>query len=443
MKVLLVEDNRKLSSVLKDFLFAKGIKIEQAFTLKNGRERLKMESFDVVVSDIKLPDGEGLALLEEAVEEDTPLIVITAYGTISMAVDAIKKGAYNFLQKPVDPEHLEILIKRASEEKQNRLGLSVLEEIEGEVEVVGSSPAFVSALGEAKRAASSEINVLLLGETGSGKEVFAKAIHALSSRKKRSFVPINCASIPETLLESELFGYEKGAFTGAYTTKIGRIELARGGTLFLDEISEMSPSLQAKLLRVIEEKKLERLGGAREIEVDVRLIFATNRDLNKLVEEGKFREDLYYRISVFPIEIPPLRARKQDIIPLAVHFLREIAKSQGIRVPEITDKARKKLISYSWKGNVRELKNVMERAFVLSDKGRISAKDIVLRESVKGFLDISGTLEEAIEKAKNWAEKEKLTSAMKETDGDISKAASLLGISPKTLYAKLKKYNLR
>ncbi len=442
MKVLLIEDNKKLSSALKGFFRERGIEIFQAFTLEEGRKKLESGNFHAIVSDLKLPDGEGTELLPAAIELGIPFIVITAYGTIQMAVEAIKKGAYNFIQKPVDPEYLQIIIERAWKEKETEFGLLALRELEDRVKIIGNSSAFMDAIENARKAADSDITVLLLGETGSGKEVFARAIHSLSRRKSGPFVAINCASIPEPLLESELFGYEKGAFTGAIRTKLGRIELARGGTLFLDEIGEMSPSLQAKLLRVLEEKKFERLGGTREIEVDIRLIAATNKNIIDLVNTGKFRKDLYYRISAFPIRIPPLRERKEDIIPLSEYFLSNMARARGKTPPSLTEGAKKKLMSYSWPGNVRELKNVIERAFVLSGGQHITEAEIVLQQN-EDVLDLSGTLEEAVNRAREWVERRKIQMAMKEANGEIREAAGVLGISPKTLYAKLKKYGIK
>ncbi len=440
MKILLVEDNRRLASALGEYLEGEGFSVAQAHSLASARKKIQRQEFDAIVTDLKLPDGQGSELIEDALETSTPIILITAYGDIRQAVEAIKRGAFHFIEKPVDPDYLRDVLQRAVEGKILKARAVLFKETSPPVEVVGSSPAFLQAFSRAKKAAEAEITVLLTGETGVGKEVFARAIHSMSRRKNHPFVAINCASIPETLLESELFGYERGAFTGATRTKPGRIELARGGTLFLDEIAEMSPALQAKLLRVLEEKKIERLGGTREIEVDVRFIVATNKDLAQLVREGKFRQDLYYRLSVFPIEIPPLRERKEDIIPLAEHFL-ALLKEEGKPPKKLTEGARKKLLSYSWPGNVRELKNVLERASVLSDGPFISEKHIVLQEASVP-LDLSGTLEEAVERAKNWAEREKIYRTLKACGGDIKKAASILGISPKTLYAKIKKHGL-
>ncbi len=440
MKILLVEDNRRLASALGDYLQGEGFEIVQAHSLSSAQKRLEREGFEAIVCDLKLPDGEGTQLIPLAVEEGVPIIMITAYGDISRAVEAVKKGAYQFIEKPVDPEFLRDTIKKAIEERRQWAKALLFSQALQDVEVVGSSPAFTEAFSKAKKAASSDITVLLTGETGSGKEVFARAIHTMSRRGGRPFVAINCASIPETLLESELFGYERGAFTGADRTKPGRLELANGGTVFLDEIGEMSPALQAKLLRVIEERKIERLGGTREIEVDVRFIVATNRDLSSLVKEGKFRQDLFYRLSVFPIEIPPLRERKEDIIPLAEFFLRKL-RGEGKPPKKLTEGAKRKLLSYAWPGNVRELKNVMERAYVLSEGDFITEKDIVLQE-IGHPLDLSGTLEEALEKARQWVERTKISQAIKRAGGDLQGAARLLGISPKTLYSKMRKYGI-
>ncbi len=440
MKILLVEDNRRLASALGDYLQGEGFEVVQAHSLSSAQKRLERESFEAIVCDLKLPDGEGTQLIPLAVEEGIPIIMITAYGDIARAVEAVKRGAYQFIEKPVDPEFLRDTLKRAAEERRQWAKALLFSEALLDLEMVGSSPAFAEAFSKARKAASSDITVLLTGETGSGKEVFARAIHSMSPRRNRPFVAINCASIPETLLESELFGYERGAFTGANRTKPGRLELANGGTVFLDEIGEMSPALQAKLLRVIEERKIERLGGTREIEVDVRFIVATNRDLSSLVKEGKFRQDLFYRLSVFPIEIPPLRERKEDIIPLAEFFLRKL-RGEGKPPKKLTRGAKRKLLSYAWPGNIRELKNVMERAYVLSEGEFITEKDIVLQE-VAQPLDLSGTLEQAVEKAREWVERTKIKQAIKRAHGDLQEAARLLGVSPKTLYSKMKKYGI-
>ncbi len=440
MKILLVEDNRRLASALGDYLTAEGFEVHQAHSISSARKRLEREGFEAVVCDLKLPDGEGMELIPLTVEDGIPLIMVTAYGDVSRAVEAVKKGAYHFIEKPVDPEYLKKILLKAVEERRDRAKAVLFSEALLNVEVIGTSPAFREAFERAKKAASTDITVLLTGETGSGKEVFARAIHSMSKRRSRPFVAINCASIPETLLESELFGYERGAFTGATRTKPGRMELANGGTVFLDEIGEMSPSLQAKLLRVIEERKIERLGGTKEIPVDVRFIVATNRNLSALVKEGRFRQDLYYRLSVFPIEIPPLRERKEDIIPLAEFFLRKL-REEGKPPKRLTEGAKAKLLSYSWPGNIRELKNVMERAFVLSEGDFITEADIVLQE-ISQPLDLSGTLDQAVERAREWVERRKISQALRRAGGNVAEAAKQLGISPKTLYAKMKKYGI-
>ncbi len=446
MKVLFVEDNEKLREILSNFLSTKGFEVEGVESLQQAREALKKHFFSAIITDLKLSDGEGMELIEEGKKLSIPVIMITAYGTIPLAVEAVKRGAYDFIQKPVDPDHLLLVLERALEEdRRRRSHLLLKEELQQKFapEIVGRSPALKAALEKLRKAAAGDVTVLLLGESGTGKELFARALHALSHRSEGPFVAINCASIPESLLESELFGHEKGAFTGAHATKRGKFELASGGTLFLDEISEMSPALQAKLLRVIEEKRFERVGGTRTIEVDVRIVVATNRDLNKEVQEGRFREDLYYRISVFPIRIPPLRERKEDIPLLAEYFAERAAKDMKVEKPEISDAAMEKLLSYSWPGNVRELKNVIERAVILCEGGRILPHHIILIPPKQEELDLSGTLEEAVKRAAEWAEKIKIQRALEDTGGKLDEAARTLGISLKTLYAKMKKHGLK
>lgn len=446
MRILLVEDNKKLAHLLSNFLEEKGYSLHTAYTLREAKELIARYNFSAIISDLKLPDGEGTDLLEEAKHNSIPIIFITAYGTIPSAVEAIKKGAYDFIQKPVDPEHLELVLRKCLEEqKVRRSNLAFKEEFARRYslpEIVGKHPSFLRALEEMKKAAPTDVTILLLGESGTGKELFARAIHLLSPRREGPFVAINCASIPDNLLESELFGYEKGAFTGAYTSKKGKIEIAHGGTLFLDEIAEMSTSLQAKLLRVIEEKKFERVGGTRTIEVDVRIVVATNRDLQKEVEKGNFREDLFFRISVFPIKIPPLRERKGDIPLLAEYFAKKAAEEMKVPISKISKEAMEKLLKYYWPGNVRELKNVIERAVILSEGREIEASHIVLLSPKRDELDLSGTLEEAVDRAVQWVERKKIQQAIEESEGDINRAAEKLGISPKTLYSKMRKYNI-
>ncbi len=446
MKVLFAEDNEKLREILSNFLSSKGFQVEGVGSLQQAKEALRRQFFSAIITDLKLPDGEGMELIEEGKKLSIPVIMITAYGTIPLAVEAVKKGAWDFIQKPVDPEHLLFVLERALEEdRRRRSHLLLKEELQQRLapEIVGRSPALKSALEKLRKAAAGDVTVLLLGESGTGKELFARALHALSPRSEGPFVAINCASIPESLLESELFGHEKGAFTGAHTTKRGKFELASGGTLFLDEISEMSPALQAKLLRVIEEKRFERVGGTRIIEVDVRIVVATNRALEREVQEGRFREDLYYRISVFPIRIPPLRERKEDIPLLAEYFAERAAEDMKVEKPEITEEAMEKLLSYSWPGNVRELKNVIERAVILCEGGKILPHHIILIPPKKEELDLSGTLEEAVKRAAEWVERRKIQQALEDAGGKLEEAARSLGISLKTLYAKMKKHGLR
>jgi DNA-binding NtrC family response regulator len=328
----------------------------------------------MVLTDLRLPKGDGHLVLQAAVQTEpvTPVILMTAYGTIRDAVGAMKEGAYDYLEKPVDNDHLLALIHRALEHRtlqdENLLLRERFSQQLGFPEIIGNSAALQGALDQVRRVAPTDATVLLGGESGSGKELFARAVHHLSGRKKQSFFAINCAAIPETLLESELFGYEKGAFTGAVATKRGKFEIADKGTLFLDEIGDLSPALQGKVLRVIEHREFERVGGTQTRKVDIRLVAASNKDLHALVAAGGFRQDLYFRLSVFPVRVPPLRERRDDIPILARHFLARFAAEQKKRGPiTLSDAALARLADYAWPGNVRELENTIERALILGD----------------------------------------------------------------------------
>jgi len=422
---------------------------------KDGREaiqQLRDGRFDLVVTDLKLPYKDGLAVLEAAKEFSprTPVILMTAYGTIETAVKAVKEGAYDFLTKPFDPDHLLLLIDKALE-KQRLVTENVIlrEEMAKHLKVpkiIGKSPAMGKSLESLQKVAASSTTVLLLGESGTGKELFARAIHYISPRKDGPFVAINCAAIPRDLLESELFGHEKGAFTGAVGRRIGRFELADHGTLFLDEIGEMDLGLQSKLLRVLEEDEVTRVGGTAKVKVDVRVVAASNRNLQAAIAQKTFREDLFYRLSVFPIVIPPLRERKEDIPILAEHFLdvysREMKKSIRLLTPE----AEAALLNHAWSGNVRELQNCIERAVILSEGETIGPELLNLksREPVgeAAPLPIDGTLHEVGAAASRAAETRLIQKVLKETNGNKSRAAEILQVSYKTLLTKIKDYGI-
>jgi DNA-binding NtrC family response regulator len=384
-------------------------------------------------------------------DSDVPVIVMTAYGSIDEAVQAMKDGAHDFLQKPVDSNHLLLLVERALEQSRLRTENILLREEwskhYGFPRILGESEAIKRAVAETQRVAQTEATVLLLGESGTGKELFARAVHHLSNRRDKPFVAINCAAIPETLIENELFGHERGAFTGAGDRRLGKFELASGGTVFLDEIGELPLTVQGKLLRAIEEKSIDRIGGKAPIPVDVRIVAATNRDLRAAVDQGQFRGDLFFRLAVFPIEVPPLRERGDDIVLLARHFAAELGKELRSREATLSDSSIQALRGHHWPGNVRELENTIERACILADSIELQPRDLGLiaesqREATAFGFDLSGNLNEAAERAVRMVERQKIADALAQCDGNKTRAAEVLAVSYKTLLTKIKDYNL-
>ena len=408
----------------------------------------------LVLSDLRLPKGDGLGVLRATKELDAelPVIVMTAHGSIQDAVEAMKQGALDFLAKPVDPDHLLLLVSRALEQRRLMGEYRLLKEEaaarRGGRGIIGDAPALKQVLSAIERAAGTDTTVLLEGESGTGKELCARALHDQSARVNGPFVAINCAAIPENLLEAELFGYERGAFTGAHQRKIGKFEMAQRGTIFLDEIGEMPLGLQAKMLRAIETKRIERLGGGAPIQVDVRIVAATNRLLRQAVAARQFREDLYFRLSVFPVTVPPLRERKDDIPKLAHHFVDRVSRDVGKKLtlsPEVLTV----LTEHAWPGNVRELQNAIERAVILADGDRLLPRHLSLAPAQAAAaqdpwdqLDWSGTLADVTTRFAEEAEKRKLAQALKQANGDKGRAADLLNISFKTLTARLKHHRL-
>ncbi|MCC5831689.1 MAG: sigma-54-dependent Fis family transcriptional regulator [Chlamydiales bacterium] len=366
--ILVAEDEELMRRFLEEALKRKGFAVDAAENGKEAISLLKKNSYDLVITDMKMPDLSGLEILKKTKElsPQTLVLVMTAYGTIENAVEAMRLGAFNYLLKPFTPEAIEALIDKASEHQSLINENTYLrEQVASKVKIIAESPLMKRVLEEAVRVAKSQASVLIHGESGTGKEVIAGAIHAHSLRAKNPYIRVNCAAVPDTLIESEFFGHEKGSFTGANSKRLGRFELADGGTLLLDEITEIPLNLQPKLLRVIQEQEFERVGGSRPVSVDVRLISTSNRNLKNAIEEKIFREDLYYRLNVVPIFLPSLRERKEDILPLVRHFLDKFCFENNKRVKILSKKAEEKLLEYHWPGNIRELANVIERVVVL------------------------------------------------------------------------------
>jgi len=438
-RILVVDDEEGVRSFLAEALEADGHDVAQAADGREAARRLDERGFHLMITDLRMPEYDGMALLRKARAErpEMEVIVLTAYGTVATAIEAMKLGAFDYLQKPISsPAELRLVVSRAVE-RQALLTLKdrSVRQTESDPPLSYGDPAMVPVEDALRKVAGTSSTVLLLGESGTGKEVAARAIHRWSSRVDGPFVALNCAALAEGVLESELFGHEKGAFTGADARRRGHIELADGGTFFLDEISEMKPELQAKLLRVIQERRFQRVGGTRTIEADVRWIAATNRDLHKMMAEGRFREDLYHRLAVFPVRLPSLRERRRDILPLARALLGRIARQVGYANLELDENAEKVLLEADWPGNIRELANALERAAILSAGATITAQHLgveppAARESPTGVKPLADLEREAIEHA------------LALVGGNRRVAAERLGIGLRTLYDKLKRYGL-
>ncbi len=446
--ILIVEDNESMGRMLNQSLASEGYRLFLSTDTPDGIEKIQRESIDLVLSDLRLPSGTGIDILQATREQSPfiPVIIMTAYGTIEDAVRAVKEGAYDFITKPFDPEHLLLLIGRALEKKRLLTENLILREGRGKDApvLIGNGQKFLEALNLAHKVAPSKATVLLLGESGTGKEVFAKTIHHLSLYKDGPFVAINCAAIPRELLESELFGHEKGSFTGATEKRIGKFELANRGTIFLDEIGEMDLGLQAKLLRVLQGEEIERVGGNKKIPIETRVIAASNRDLQASIKDKTFREDLYYRLSVFPVTLPPLRERREDIPFLVFHFISAYNKELKKHVQDVSKSAMELLIQQPWKGNIRELENCIERAMILCDGATILPEhlglmDVKIRESNA----IEGGLSEIAATATRAAEVRAIRSTLELTKGNKSRAAEILKVSYKTLLTKIKEYDIK
>ena len=456
--VLIVEDRDSLRTMLRHALEAHGHAVLEARDEPEAIRELRQTRPVVVLTDLKLPVGDGFGVLRAAKEldPDLPVVVMTAYGSIQDAVSAMREGAMDFLAKPVEPDHLLLMVERAIAQRRMLTEYIVLKEElaerRGAPRIIGEDGKLRQVSQQLHRAAATDATVLLEGESGTGKELFARALHALSPRADGPFVAINCAAIPESLLESELFGYEKGAFTGAAQRKPGRFELAHRGTLFLDEIGDLPLALQAKILRALEEKQFERVGGTQSLHVDARVVAATNRNLKQRVSERQFREDLYFRLSVFPIQIPPLRERGDDVLILARHFVDKFCKDLNKKLLMLSPTALDDLKAYPWPGNVRELQNCIERAVILADGDAIHQRHLNLsfRSAPSGQLqtdpwdqiDLSGTMTDAIRRVSGEVERRKIEIALQEYGGNKAQAAHALQLGFKALMQKIKAYGI-
>jgi two-component system NtrC family response regulator len=446
--ILIVDDEKNYLVVLEALLSPEGYEIITSDKAQDALRLIREADVDLVLTDMKMPGTTGMELLEEAkrIKPEVPVIMMTAYGTIEMAVEAMKKHAYDYITKPFQNEELKLTIRKALENyrlvKENRRLSEALSERYGYRNIVGKSKPMLKVYDLISKVAQSKASVLITGPSGTGKELIAKAIHYESLRKDKPFISVNCGALAETLLESELFGHEKGAFTGAVTMKKGRFELADGGTLFLDEIGDMSPPLQVKLLRVLQEMEFERVGGTKTIKVDVRVLSASNRNLKDDVAEGIFREDLFYRLNVIHVEVPPLRERTEDIRLLVSHFIEKYGSGRRI---ELTPQAWEALYGHSWPGNVRELENVIERAVVLNSEGLIDLKDLPAEfTKANGDLDIDRFIpqEAPLQSTLEEIEEKLIRRALKHSGNVQSHAAEHLGITKSLIQHKMKKYNI-
>jgi DNA-binding NtrC family response regulator len=466
-RILIIDDEPLMRISVADALKAEGYLVKTAATGPEGVDLIRKEQFDIIISDLRLPGFDGLQVLQtcKEVSARTGVIVITAHGSVDTAVEAMKIGAYDYITKPFSMDELLLIVKRLGKmlelEDENR---SLREELEGRFSfkgILGKNDKMREVLEKIKLVASTDSTILIVGESGTGKEIAANAIHHNSPRREGPFIKVSCAALPETLLETELFGHEKGAFTGAVRQRKGRFELAHRGTLFLDEIGEISPVVQVKLLRVLQERKFERVGGAFTIEVDVRLVCATQRDLKKEVQAGRFREDLYYRLSVVPVYLPALRERKEDVVLLAEHFLEKFSTRMGKHREHLSAAAKGMLLRYSFPGNVRELENTIERAVTLSNhEGNIEPWDLCAfpscpylgglpqpscsfcSEETHAGMGDKGVSIEDLAAAREQFERQYILKVLERTQDNKTEAARILGVSRKALWEKCKRYGI-
>ncbi len=458
-KLLVVDDEKNLRMVVQKEMSRQGHEVETASDGEAAWEMLEQQDFDVLLCDINMPRLDGIGLLRRLREKSQNMpevIMLTGQATVESAIEAMKLGAYDYLTKPYRITELAVLVTQSAEKQKlkidnQRLRAQIERTHQNMPEIVSESPQMKEILRLVQRVASSDTSVLITGESGTGKELIAQALYQLSKRNKKTFIDLNCAALQDTLLESELFGHEAGAFSGARARKLGLFEIADGGTLFLDEIMEMPAPLQSKLLRALETRSFFRVGGVKKVEVDVRLIAATNRNTEKAVADGIFRSDLLYRVNSFEIHLPPLRERREDIEPLARHLLQKIA---GANAPELTPQAIDALCAYSWTGNVRQLRNCLERAVLLADNGKITTKELppeVICKANEPNISVSyqmpgenstNSFQNATPTALHEVEKQQILRALEQTGWHRGKTAELLGISSSTLYRRLREYDL-
>ncbi len=453
-KILVIDDSPEILTLFTEYLRAEGYEVDTSPDGVGGIEMIEKKSYDLIITDMKMPSVDGMKVLEFVLEHspDSICIILTGYGTVKNAVEAIKMGAFDYLTKPVKMDEILVTLKRALDYRNLKMeNLNLKNQLKKKYRfenIIGDHERMQKVFEIVEKVADTDSTILILGESGTGKELIAKAIHYNSYRRERPFVPVNCAAIPSELLESELFGHEKGAFTNAIRTRVGRFELANGGTVFLDEIGDMNPLLQSKLLRVLQERQFERVGGVKTIKTDIRVIAATHQDLKMAVQQKKFREDLYYRLNVIPIRIPPLRERKTDIPLLAHHFLDYFNRSKKKRIRAISDEAMESLMGYDWPGNVRELENTIERVVILIDHDLITPQDLpekfhsIPQPEPPTLLEIP---EEGIslDSAVNEFEKNLILQALIKTGWVKNKAARLLNLNRTTLIEKIKRQNLQ
>lgn len=450
--ILIIDDEPLMRISITDALRMEGYNVYSVASGIEGLKAIKENTYDVIITDLKLPEVDGLEILKECrqISPLTKVLMITAYGSVETAVEAMKQGAYDYITKPFSMDELILTVKRLIElrdlEDENIFLRQKIEEKYDFSGIIGKSARIQEVFEKIKIVAPTDTTVLITGESGTGKELVANAIHYNSLRKGGSFIKVSCAALPETLLEAELFGHEKGAFTGALKQKKGRFELAHKGTLFLDEIGEITQTVQVKLLRVLQEREFERLGGTDTIQVDVRIICATQRDLKKEVQKGNFREDLYYRLNVVPIYLPPLRERKEDILLLADHFMNLYSRQMNKPIKDIPLEVKEMLLKYDYPGNVRELENAVKRAVTLSRDGKIQPWDLPedMCEWCRKGVEVGNRLNysEPLTTAMSVFEKQYIMKVLEETKGNKTLAAKILGISRKTLWEKCRNYGL-